>query len=408
MNKVRKDFPILDVMYDGKRITYLDSAATSQKPVQVIDRVSEYYRNYNSNIHRGIYKISEKATEEYISSKEKAAKLINSGSYSEIVYTKNATDAINLVAASWGNKNIGKGDHILITEMEHHSNIVPWQMLAERKGAVLDYVSVDKSTYTLDEQSLEMGLENNPKIFAFTHTSNVLGTINDAKRLTKMAHKAGAAVLLDGAQSVPHMKVDVNEIGADFIAFSSHKMLGPAGIGVLRAGRDVLEKMDPLITGGDMILSVEKHKSTWNSLPWKFEAGTPNVEGGIGFGAAIDYLNMIGLDDIRRHEIELTKYAIESLEGEKGLHIYGPDRLDIKGGIVSFSIDRAHPHDIATIFDSFGIAIRAGHHCAMPLVKSVLELPAVARMSFYLYNDEEEVDQAVQAIKKVKEIFHVG
>ncbi len=403
------DFPLLDIRYDGKRIAYLDSAATSQKPAQVIESISDYYKTYNANIHRGIYKISEKATEVYIGSKEKAAKLINAGSYSEIVYTKNATDAINLAAIGWGNRNIKEGDHILITEMEHHSNIVPWQMLAKKNGAVLDYVDVDRSAYTLNEESLEKGLAKSPKIFAFTHVSNVLGTVNDAKRLTKMAHDAGALVLLDGAQSVPHMKVDIRDIGADLFAFSSHKMLGPAGIGVLRAERSFLEGMDPMITGGDMILSVEKQSSTWNDVPWKFEAGTPNIEGGVGFGAAIDYLNAVGMDNIQKHEIEITKYALDALGTDDKVRVYGPDiKSGVRGGIISFSIKGVHPHDIATIFDSHGIAIRTGHHCAMPLVRSVLGLPAAARMSFYLYNNEEEVDRAVQAIKSVKEIFHVG
>ncbi len=408
VDRIRKDFPLLSIEYGGKKIAYFDNAATSQKPVQVIDKISDYYRTYNANIHRGIYKISEKATEAYIESKEKAAKLINTDSYSEIVYTKNATDAINLAAIGWGTNNIKKGDHILITEMEHHSNIVPWQMLAKKREAVLDYVNVDRSTYTLDEESLEKGLEKNPKIFAFTHVSNVLGTINDAKKLTRKAHEAGTVVLLDGAQSVPHMGVDIKDIGADIFAFSSHKMLGPAGIGVLYAKRDILESMDPLITGGDMILSVEKQSSTWNDIPWKFEAGTSNVEGGIGFGAAIDYLNAVGMDNIKTHETGITKYALESLAGIEKVKTYGPAiESAAKGGIVSFSIQGVHPHDIATIFDSQGIAIRAGHHCAMPLIKSVLELPAAARMSFYLYSTMEEVDRAVQAIKSVKETFHI-
>ncbi len=407
--EIRKDFPILNREFDGKRLVYLDSAATSQKPVQVISKVREYYENYNANIHRGIYKISEEATEAYIESKRKAARFINAGSYDEIVYTKNATDSINLVALSWAEQNIKRGDHILITEMEHHSNIVPWQMLVKRKNAVLDYISVDSSKTKLDEASIEAQLSKNPKILAITSASNVLGTINDVKGIARKAHEHGAVVIVDGAQSVPHMPVDVSDMGADFFAFSSHKMLGPAGLGVLHARRELLEGMPPVTGGGDMILTVDKDNSTWNELPWKFEAGTPNIEGAIGLGAAIDYLGKVGMEKVRSHETGLTKYALDSIAKVEKVEVFGPGvaNIGIKNGIISFTVEGVHPHDVAAVFDSEGVAIRAGHHCAMPLIRSVLKLPAVSRMSFYIYNTEQDIDSAIKAINSTKRTFHV-
>ncbi len=406
---IKKDFPIFKINMSGKPLVYLDSAATSQKPQQVIDSIVKYYSEYNANIHRGIYDIAERATEEYTNSKEKLANLIGANSVRNIVYVRNTTEAINLVALSWGNTNIEKGDHILISDMEHHSNLVPWQLLAKRKGAILDYIKLDSNNEKFDMENFKENLEKNPKIVAVTHASNVLGTINDVKYITKEAKKHGSVVLVDGAQSAPHIPVNVKSIGCDFFALSAHKMLGPTGIGALYGTEEILSSMEPLFGGGDMIDAVTRYSHSWNSLPWKFEAGTSNIEGGIAFGAAIDYLNTVGMEKIRRHEEKLVKYALESLESIKNIEIYGPkkDETSIKSGVVSFGINGAHPHDVAEIFNSEGIAIRAGHHCAMPLVTEVLRKGAVSRMSFYLYNNEEDIDKAVAAISKVKKIFHL-
>ncbi len=403
---IRQDFPILSTKMNGKPLAYLDNAATSQKPVEVIDAINEYYKTYNANIHRGIYKISEEATEAYIKSKEKVAKFINAGSYRQIIYYRSTTEAINILARSWGEQNLEKGDHVLLSEMEHHSNLVPWLMLAKRKGIVIDYIKL-KDKKTLDEESLKEKLELKPKLVAFTHVSNVLGTINEAKHIIELAHKAGATTLLDAAQSAPHLPLDVSELDCDFMAFSAHKMLGPAGIGVLYGKEDLLEKMEPVLGGGDMIRSVEFYSCTWNELPWKFEAGTQNIEGAIGFGAAIDYLQKIGMDKIRAHEKELTRYALERLE-EENVEVFGPEKDDLqhKAGVISFAVKGIHAHDMAQVFDSEGIAIRSGHHCAMPLVNEVLGEVAVARMSFYLYNKKEEVDRAIEAIKKTRKLFN--
>jgi len=409
VDRIRQDFPNLKVKMNGKPLVYFDSAATSQRPKQMLDATDEYYKTYNANIHRGIYKIAEKATEKYTESKMKVAKFINAGSMNEIIYGRNATEAINLVALSWGDANVNTGDHILISEMEHHSNIVPWMLLAKRKGAVLDYIALDKSNSKLDSNSIDEMLEKMPKIVAVTHTSNVLGTINDVKDITRKAHKKGAKVLIDAAQSVPHMKVDVKGIDADFFAFSAHKMLGPTGIGVLHAKRSLLDEMEPIFGGGDMIKSVQYDSCSWNDPPWKFEAGTPNIAGGIGFGAAIDYLESIGMKAIRDHEKRITLYALRKLSEIKGVKLYGlgEKQIDQRGGVISFNIGNIHPHDVAQIFDSEGVAIRAGHHCAMPLVTQRLGVPAVSRVSFYLYNKESEVDVAVKAIEKVKKIFRM-
>ncbi len=402
---IKKDFPIFGRTVYGKALVYLDSAATSQKPASVIDKIRDYYSKYNANIHRGIYKIAEEATEAYQASKDLTARFINAESYRNIIYCRNTTEAINLVALTFGNANVRNGDHILISGMEHHSNIVPWQLLANRVGAVLDYAMLKEGAY-LDMEDYKKKLLLKPKIVALTQVSNVLGTINDVKELAKMAHEAGAAVLIDGAQSVPHMPVDVKDIDADFFAFSSHKMLGPAGLGVLYGKEELLESTEPLYGGGDMIRSVDFQRSTWNELPWKFESGTPNIEGGIGHGAAIEYLNKLGIEKVRAHEKELVSYALKNLEDVKGIEVYGyKEGRDEKAGVISFNINGAHPHDVATIFDSEGICIRAGHHCAMPLVKSILGEPAVARMSFYIYNSEEDLDAAVSAISKVREVL---
>lgn len=409
VDRIREDFPILKVKMNGKPLVYLDSAATSQKPNSVIDAISNYYRNYNANIHRGIYKIAEDATAAYIESKGKFADLINAGSMQEIIYVRNTTEAINLVALSWGDANVRRGDHILISRMEHHSNMVPWMLLAKKKKAVLDYIELDKGNARLSMESFDEQLEKRPKILAVTHVSNVLGTINNVKELTRRAHKMDAKVLIDGAQSTPHMKVDVRDIDCDFFALSGHKMLGPTGTGVLYAKRDILEKMEPLFTGGDMIKSVKYDSYSWNDLPWKFEAGTSNIAGGIGLGVAVDYLNWVGMDNIREHEKKITRYALEELGKIKNVKIFGLGAKDVneKGGVIAFSVNGVHPHDVAQIFDSEGIAIRAGHHCAMPLVTQTLGESALSRMSFYLYNKENEVDKAVEAMRKVKKIFKI-
>lgn len=409
VDKIRADFPILSTKVGSKQLVYLDSAATSQKPRQVINAVVDYYTNYNANIHRGMYDISIKSTDKYVRSKQLAAKLVKAESERNIIYCRNTTDAINIVALSWGERNIRQNDHILITDLEHHSNIVPWLMLAKKKKAVLDHAKLKDKAF-VDIEDFKKKLEMKPKIVAFSHASNVLGTITDAKLMTKMAHDAGAVVLLDAAQSVPHMHVSVKEIDCDFMAFSSHKMLGPSGIGVLYGKEQILEDTTPAIVGSDMIRSVSFTSAEWNELPWKFESGTPNIEGAIGFGAAIEYLNKIGMDRIREHEKEITKYALRRLGEVDGVGIYGPREKDIdrRGGAISFNVKGAHPHDVATIFNSEGIAIRAGHHCAMPLVNEVLGETAVSRMSFYLYNKQEEVDKAIDAIGKVKKVLKLG
>ena len=406
---IRKDFPIFSNPTSGKRLVYLDSAATSQKPRQVVEAIENYYYNYNSNIHRGIYKISERATSEYEESKNKVSKFINSGNPNEIIYVRNTTEALNTVALTFGEQNVSAGDHILISDMEHHSNIVPWQLLSKRKSAHLDFSPLKDDAF-IDIGEYEKLLGNNPKIVSLTHVSNVLGTINDIKKLTSMAKKAGATVVIDGAQSVPHMPVDVSDIGCDFFAFSSHKMLGPSGIGILYGRKELLESTEPLFGGGDMISSVKRTGSEWNSIPWKFEAGTPNIEGAIGLSAAIDYLNSIGMERIRAHEEKLTRYAMEKLSGINKIEIYGPalGMEKERGGVISFGILGVHPHDVSQILDDEGVAIRAGHHCAMPLVTEVLRKGAVSRISFYIYNDENDIDVAVAGLNRVKKIFHIN
>lgn len=407
VERIRKDFPILATTMNGKPLVYLDNASTSQKPRQVISAVSRHYKKNNANIHRGIYKIAEEATAQYMKSKELAAKFIGAKSYRSIVYTRNTTESINAVARAWGDANVQSGDHILITEMEHHSDMIPWQLLAKRKGAVLDYVKL-KDMKFLDMESYMAKLEAKPKIVAFAHVSNVLGTINEAKELTKLAHEAGATVLVDAAQSVPHMPVSVKDIDCDFMAFSSHKMLGPSGVGVLYGKEDILEAMPPFQGGGEMVRSVDFQESTWDELPMKFEAGTQNIEGAIGFGVAIKYLKKIGMENVREHEKQLTLYALEKLS-DIGAKVYGPEREEIekRAGVIAFSIKGAHAHDIAQVFDSEGIAIRSGHHCAMPLVTKVLMEPALPRISFYIYNTEQEVDKVVAAIGKAREVLKI-
>jgi cysteine desulfurase / selenocysteine lyase len=400
---IRNDFPILSRQVHGKSLVYLDSTASSQKPFAVIEAMDNYYRNYNANIHRGVYAISEEATAAVDKARIKTARFINARQSKQIVFTRNTTESINLVAYSWGNANIHAGDLIILTEMEHHSNLVPWQLLAERTGARLEFIPVtDDGLLRLDvyAQLLQQG----PKLVAFTHMSNVLGTINPAQEMIAQAHAAGAIALLDAAQSVPHFPVDVQALDVDFLCFSSHKMLGPTGIGVLYGKRDILEAMPPFMGGGDMIRKVTLRQSTWNDLPWKFEAGTPAIAEAVGLGAAIDYLNELGMESVEKHEREITTYAMQQLKTIPEITIYGPD-VDQRGGVISFTLGDIHPHDLASILDQeVGVAIRAGHHCAQPLMDR-FGLAATARASFYVYTIKEEIDILVQGLRKAQEIF---
>jgi len=396
--RIKEDFPILRRKINGKRFVYLDNAATSQRPIQVIDTVTKFYKFYNANIHRGIYKVAEEATEMYENSKEKVKDFINAKEKAEIVYVRNTTEAINFVALSLGEK-VKKGEKIVVSKMEHHSNLVPWQLLAKRKKAKLEFVEL--KDFEIDINDFEKKVKD-AKIVALTHVSNVLGTINDARTLAKIAHENDAYFLLDGAQSVPHMKVDVKKLDCDFLAFSGHKMLAPFGIGVLYGKKEILEEMQPVFGGGDMIKECNLLRCSWNELPYKFEAGTQNIEGAIGLSAAINYLEKLGMEKIQKHEEELTKYTLNLLEDEAGVETYGPKE---RSGIIAFNIKGVHAHDVASFFDKEGVAIRAGHHCAMPLVRGVLKQNAVARMSFYFYNFKEDIDTAIEAIRKLKKEF---
>lgn len=400
---IRKDFPILQRRVHGKPLVYLDSAASSQKPRAVIEAMSAYYETTHANVHRGVYEISEEATAAMEKARVKVARFINARQGKQVIFTRNTTESINLVAYSWGASNIHAGDLIVLTELEHHSNLVPWQLLAQRTGARLEFVSItDEGTLRLDVY--EELLRQQPKLVAFAHMSNVLGTINPAKAMIAAAHKAGATVLLDGAQSVPHLPVDVQDLDIDFLCFSSHKMLGPTGLGVLYGKRDLLEAMPPFMGGGDMIRTVGLRSSTWNDLPWKFEAGTPSIAEAIGLGAAVDYLNQLGMENIHRHEQAITRYALEQLRQVPQLTIYGP-QAEQRGGVVSFTLADIHPHDLASILDQeAGVAIRAGHHCAQPLMER-FGLSATARASFYVYTTPEEIDVLVQGLHKALQIF---
>jgi len=401
--EVRKDFPILQrETASGARVVYLDSTATSQKPVQVIEAMDSYYRRSNANIHRGVHTLAEEATAMYESAREKIAKFINAPSARQIVYTRNTTESINLVAYTWARANLKTGDLVVLTEMEHHSNLVPWHILQAERGIELDFIPVTDEGL-LDLDAYKTLLTRTPKLISFTHMSNVLGTINPAVDMIRMAHEVGAITLVDGAQSVPHLKVDVQAIDADFLAFSAHKMCGPTGIGALYGKADLLEKMPPFLGGGDMIKEVKLRSFRPNSLPHKFEAGTPAIAEAIGFGAAVDYLTSLGMDEIAAHEHAITEYALERLEEIPGVKVFGPD-AEHKGGVASFTLDGVHPHDVAQILDRDGIAVRAGHHCAQPLHEK-FGIPATSRASFYLYSTKEEVDMLVNGIYKVKELF---
>ncbi len=402
-SRIRADFPILSTQSHGRPLVYLDSAATSLKPLAVIEAVDGYNRDYSANIHRGIYEMAERATAAYEGARASIGRLINAPANSPIVFVRNATEAINLVAYSWGRRNIGRGDTIVLTEMEHHANLVPWQLLVQEKDGDLEFVPVtDDGLLNLD--TFEVLLRLRPKLVAFTHVSNMLGTINPVKHMVERAHEAGALVLIDGAQAVPHLPVDVQELGADFYVFSGHKMLGPTGSGALWARRELLEAMPPFMAGGDMIREVHLRRAEWNEIPWKFEAGTPAIAEGIGLGAAAEYLMALGMDNIRRHEQEMTAYAMEVLAREvPGITIYGPP-TDKRGGVVAFNLPGIHPHDVAQILDRSGVCIRAGHHCTMPLHEHY-DIAATARASFNVYTVRDEIDVLATGLREVVRIF---
>ena len=402
---LRSDFPILDREMNGHRLVYLDSAATSQKPTAVIEAISDFYRTTNANVHRGAYTLSNDATDLYEEARGRVAAFVNADSR-EVAFNRGTTSALNQVAFGWGLYNLEPGDRVLLTLMEHHANIVPWQLLSRHTGAELIYVP-HRDDYTLDFDAMLELMDERVKVVGVTAMSNVLGTINPVRQIADAAHRAGAIIVVDAAQAVPHLKVDVREMDADFLAFSGHKMLGPTGIGVLYGKHELLESMEPAEGGGEMISDVQLHTSTWAAVPHKFEAGTPPIAEAIGLGAAVEYLEKIGMDAVRSHEITVTQYALERLQSIPELEIYGPSDLDARGGAISFTLADIHPHDLATILDQRGIAIRAGHHCARPLARSINQ-PATARASFYVYNTPEDVDALVTGLEAAREIFGVA
>jgi cysteine desulfurase/selenocysteine lyase len=405
VEKIRADFPILSTdAYTDVPLVYLDSAASSQKPAVVIEAMNDYYRNHHSNVHRGIHRLSEDATNAYEDARARIARFINSPDASQVIFVRNATEGFNLVAYSWGRANIQAGDEILLTEMEHHANLVPWQLLAQEKGATIRYIPFLEDG-TLDLTNLPNLLTERTKLFSFTAVSNVFGTINPAKQLVQAAHEVGALAMVDAAQSVPHLPVDVQSLDCDFLAFSGHKMCGPTGIGVLYGRRELLEAMPPFMGGGDMIQRVTLAGSTWNELPYKFEAGTPSIAEAIGLGAAVDYLCGLGMDNILEHEQFITNYALEALSEVKGVTVLGPSPAH-KGGVAAFTMNGVHPHDISEILDKDGIAIRAGHHCAMPLHHK-LGISASARASFYVHTTPDEIDKLVTSLNRVRQIFRL-
>ncbi len=401
---IRSEFPILRRRIHGRPFAYLDSTATTQKPLAVIQAMDEFQRKFNANVHRGIYQVSEEATALYEGARKKLADFIHARSEREIVWTRNATEAINLVAYAWGRANVRAGDNVVVSLMEHHSNIVPWQLLTKAVGAELRVVPVNTEG-DLDIKKLSELITRRTKLVAVTGMSNVLGTVPDIPRIVRLAHRKGALVLVDGAQSVAHVPTDVQKLGADFLAISGHKMLGPSGIGALWARLELLEAMPPFMGGGDMIREVTTTSATWNDAPWKFEAGTPNVVGAIGLGAAIDYLTKLGMGNVRRHEQTLVAYALKKLRALKSVSIYGPLDARKKGGVIAFNVEGVHPHDLATLLDREGVAIRSGHHCAQPLLRSVFNVMATARMSFSVYSTKRDIDQAVGAIEKARKVM---
>ncbi|AIF44049.1 cysteine desulfurase [Virgibacillus sp. SK37] len=397
---IRQQFPILQQEVNGHPLVYLDSSATSQKPASVIEAVNNYYREDNSNVHRGVHTLGTRATEKYEGAREKIRRFINAKSTAEIIFTRGTTTAINTVASSYGRANLKPGDEVVITQMEHHSNIIPWQQVVQATGATLKYIPLqDDGTVSMED--VQETVTSNTKIVAITHVSNVLGTINPITDIAKVAHDQGAVLLVDGAQGAPHMQVDVQKMDCDFYAFSGHKMCGPTGIGVLYGKKELLEKMEPVEFGGEMIDFVNLYDSTWKELPWKFEGGTPIIAGAIGLGAAIDFLNEVGMDNILEHEHKLAHYAMKQMRTIEGITIFGPEE---RAALVTFNLDDVHPHDTATALDAEGIAVRAGHHCAQPLMRW-LDVTATARASFYLYNTEEDVDRLVDGLLKTKEFF---
>lgn len=400
---IRKQFPILHQEVNGNPLVYLDSAATSQKPVQVIEALEKYYREYNSNVHRGVHTLGTRATDGYEGAREKVRKFINAKSTEEIIFTRGTTTALNTVAASYGVANLKEGDEIVISHMEHHSNIIPWQQVAKKTGAQLKYLPLQEDG-TISLEDVKATVNANTKIVSIMQVSNVLGVINPIKEIAKIAHDNGAIMVVDGAQSAPHMKIDVQDLDCDFFAFSAHKMCGPTGIGALYGKKSLLEKMEPIEFGGEMIDFVELYDSTWKELPWKFEGGTPIIAGAIGLGAAIDFLEQIGLEHIAEHEHKLAAYAMEKMSTIEGITIFGPQDPAKRAGLVTFNINDVHPHDVATVLDAEGIAVRAGHHCAQPLMRW-LKQSATARASFYLYNTEEDIDKLVAGLIKTKEYF---
>jgi len=403
VKKIRADFPILErEVHPGVPLVYLDSTATSQKPISVIDALNSFNRKHNANIHRGIHVLAEEATTMYEDSRVKIARFINAPFARQVIFTRNTTESINLVAYSWARANLKSGDLVILTEMEHHSNLIPWHMLASERGVRLEFIPVSE-TGSLDMQAYEKLLEQEPRLVAFSHMSNVLGTINPAVDIIQKAHAAGAITLLDGAQSVPHLPVDVQALDVDFLAFSAHKMLGPTGIGALYGKLELLEKMPPFLGGGDMIKTVHLRSFVPNSLPHKFEAGTPAISEAIGFGSAVEYLEGIGMSQVEAHEHEMIHYALERLEEIPGVRVYGP-QAEQKGAVAAFTLDDIHPHDVAQILDRYGLAVRAGHHCAQPLHEK-LGLQATTRASFYIYNSFDEIDKLVDGIYKVKKMF---
>ena len=401
--RIREDFPILSRRVYGRPLVYLDNAATSQKPRQVIEALVRYYEGYNANIHRAVHCLGEEATSAYEEARAKVAAFINAPSPECIVFTRNTTESINLVAYAWGRANVREGDEILLTQMEHHSNLIPWQRLAAEKGARLRYIGLTgQQTLALD--GMESLLDARTRLVAMPHVSNSLGSINPVERVAAVARRNGSVFLVDGAQAAPHLAVDVQAMDCDFYAFSAHKMLGPTGVGVLYGRRELLEEMEPFLGGGEMILRVTFESATWNDLPWKFEAGTPNIADVIAFGAAIDYLQRLGMENVRAHEIELTAYALERLRALDDITIYGPPDARERGGVVSFNLRDLHPHDVGTVLDRHGIAIRAGHHCTQPLMRA-LGIAGTARASFYVYNTPEEVDVFVDALRTARAFF---
>ena len=402
---IRKDFPILKrTVRDNKPLVYLDNASTTQKPNQVIDAITDYYQNHNANIHRAVYALAEESTEAYESARDKIANFVNVKNRQEIIFVRGTTEAINLVAYAWGRSHVDEGDIIVTTEYEHHSNIVPWQLLTQEKRAKLEYIGMDDNG-ELNLDDLDKYLATGKvKLVTFSLMSNVLGTITDAKKIIEKCKAAGVLTLIDGAQAVPHMKVDLDTLGCDFFAFSGHKMLAPTGVGILWVRKSVLQTMSPFHGGGDMIREVHKYETTWNELPYKFEAGTPNIADVIGFGAAIDYLTKIGMDNVRQHEIELTKYAMEKFSKIPGLQVYGTKDISKRGGVISFNFADVHPHDVADIIDKEGISLRSGHHCAQVLMER-LNVAATSRASFYIYNTKEDIDALIDSLNKVAKVF---